>query len=50
VIGDTASDVMAATNAGARPILLPKGATRQQDIDAAPVVARSFAAAARLVL
>ncbi len=50
VIGDTGSDVMAATRAGAWPILVPNGRTRREEIDAAPIVASSFAAAVRLVL
>jgi len=50
VIGDTGSDVVAATHAGAWPILVPNGRTRQEEIDAAPVVVSSFAAAVRLVI
>src|SRR5581483_2235400 len=39
VIGDIGSDVAAAQAAGARAILVPTAATRQSEIDAAPVVA-----------
>ena len=50
VIGDTDSDVKAAVNAGAWPILVPNAVTRPEEIEAAPMVAWSFEAAVRLVV
>jgi histidinol-phosphate phosphatase family protein len=50
VIGDTISDVNAALGAGAWPILVPNGATRPEEVEAAPTVAWSFEAAVRLVV
>jgi D-glycero-D-manno-heptose 1,7-bisphosphate phosphatase len=50
VIGDTISDVTAALSAGAWPILVPNGVTRPEEIEAAPMVARSFEAAVRLIV
>jgi len=50
VIGDTISDVTAATRAGAWPILVPNAVTRPEEIEAAPVVAATFESAVELVL
>ncbi|MBV9103755.1 MAG: HAD-IIIA family hydrolase [Candidatus Eremiobacteraeota bacterium] len=50
VIGDIGADVEAAVAAGARPILVPNGVTREQEITAAPVVAGDLGSAVDLVL
>jgi histidinol-phosphate phosphatase family protein len=50
VIGDVGADVGAARAAGARSILVPTAATREEEVAAAPLVARSLAEAVGLVL
>lgn len=45
VIGDIGSDVQAALAAGARPILVPTGRTRREEVAAAPEVATNLAEA-----
>jgi histidinol-phosphate phosphatase family protein len=45
MIGDIGADVQAAQRAGARAVLVPTPLTRQQEIDAAPELAGSFAQA-----
>lgn len=50
VIGDTGADVDAALAAGARPILVPNGVTREQEVDAAPEVAGDIREAVDLAL
>ncbi|GAA1650455.1 HAD-IIIA family hydrolase [Kribbella alba] len=50
VIGDIGSDVQAAQAAGARSVLVPNGATRAEEIAAAPVVAPDLGAAVDRVL
>lgn len=50
VVGDIGADVEAAIAAGAHPVLVPTTVTRSGEIDSAPVVARSLAAAADLIL
>jgi len=50
LIGDIGTDVAAAEAAGARSVLVPTPATRQAEIDAAPVVAGDLLAAARLAV
>jgi HAD superfamily hydrolase (TIGR01662 family) len=50
VIGDIGCDVEAARAAGAASILVPTPVTRQEEIDAAPLVARDITAAVDLVL
>jgi histidinol-phosphate phosphatase family protein len=49
-IGDTGADVDAARAAGVRPILVPNGITRRDEIDAAPEVARDLLDATDRVL
>lgn len=50
VIGDIASDVQAARAAGAIGILVPTGATRLDEVRAAPLVAATLGRAVDLVL
>ena len=50
VIGDIGADMGAARAAGARAVLVPTPVTRPEEVEAAPVVAGSFAEAADLVL
>ncbi|ARJ06351.1 hypothetical protein GCM10010988_15810 [Cnuibacter physcomitrellae] len=50
VIGDIGADVGAATSAGARAVLVPTPLTRQEEIDAAPLVADDLAGALDLLL
>jgi histidinol-phosphate phosphatase family protein len=50
VIGDTEADVMAASRAGCRGILVPNGETRTDEVTRAAVVAPDLAAAVDLVL
>jgi histidinol-phosphate phosphatase family protein len=50
VIGDIGADVGAAAAAGARSILVPTPATRQEEVEEAPVVAPDLDAAVDLVL
>jgi histidinol-phosphate phosphatase family protein len=50
VIGDVGADVGAARAAGARSILVPTAATRQEEVAAAPLVAGSLHEAVSLVL
>jgi histidinol-phosphate phosphatase family protein len=50
VIGDIGADVEAALAAGARPVLVPTPNTRPEEIQAAPEVAGSFAAAVEVLL
>jgi D-glycero-D-manno-heptose 1,7-bisphosphate phosphatase len=50
VIGDIGADVDAALTAGARPVLVPTGITRPDEIEAAPTVAGNLIAAVRLTL
>ena len=50
VIGDVGSDVEAARAAGARAILVPTEATRPDEVDSAPEVARDLERAVDLVL
>lgn len=50
VVGDIGSDVGAARAAGARGILVPTPKTRPEEVEAAPEVAESLAAAADLLL
>jgi histidinol-phosphate phosphatase family protein len=50
VIGDIGADVEAAKAAGARAILVPTEATRREEVDAAPEVARDLERAVDLVL
>jgi histidinol-phosphate phosphatase family protein len=50
VIGDIGSDLQAAQAAGARSVLVPNGATRAEEIAAAPVVASDLRAAVDHVL
>jgi HAD superfamily hydrolase (TIGR01662 family) len=50
VIGDIGADVVAATAAGARPILVPTAATRAEEVRAAPTVAPTLLSAIRLLL
>jgi HAD superfamily hydrolase (TIGR01662 family) len=50
VIGDIGSDVLAAQAAGARAVLVPNGATRPEEIAAAPVVLPDLARAVGYVL
>lgn len=50
VIGDIGADMGAAAAAGATGILVPTPVTRQDEVDAAPVVVRDLAAAVALVL
>jgi D-glycero-D-manno-heptose 1,7-bisphosphate phosphatase len=50
VIGDIGSDVDAAKAAGARAILVPTDVTRQEEIEAAPVVASDLEHAVDIVL
>lgn len=51
VIGDTGSDVQAATSAGAGlAALVPNDVTRQEEIDAAPAVFETFAEAVDAIL
>jgi D-glycero-D-manno-heptose 1,7-bisphosphate phosphatase len=50
LVGDIGSDIEAAAAAGARAILVPTARTRRAEIDAAPEVAGSLAAAVDLLL
>lgn len=50
VVGDIGSDVEAALAAGARPVLVPNLATREEEVAAAPEVAPDLLAAVDLVL
>jgi HAD superfamily hydrolase (TIGR01662 family) len=50
VIGDIGADVAAATAAGAAAVLVPTPVTRQDEIDAAPVVRPDLVAAVRHLL
>jgi HAD superfamily hydrolase (TIGR01662 family) len=50
VIGDIGADVEAAKAAGARAILVPTKATRREEVEAAPEVARDLQRAVDLVL
>lgn len=50
VIGDIGADVGAARAAGARSVLVPTPVTRQEEIDAAPVVRPDLVAAVRHLL
>jgi D-glycero-D-manno-heptose 1,7-bisphosphate phosphatase len=50
VVGDIGYDVEAAHAAGARAVLVPTPLTRQEEIDAAPVVARDLFEAVNLVI
>jgi histidinol-phosphate phosphatase family protein len=50
VIGDIAADLGAADAAGAGSILVPTPVTRQEEVDAAPVVAANLLEAVRIVL
>jgi len=50
LIGDTGADVGAALAAGARPVLVPTGVTRREEVAAAPEVARTLGAAVDLLL
>ena len=50
VVGDIGADVEAARAAGARGVLVPTPRTRQQEIDAAPEVARDLGAAVELLI
>lgn len=50
VVGDVGSDIEAARAAGARAILVPTPDTRQEEIEAAPVVARSVLDAVQRVI
>lgn len=49
VVGDIGSDVDAALSAGARPVLVPTAATRDDEIERAPEVARDLDAALDLL-
>lgn len=50
VVGDVGSDVDAALAAGARPILVPTGATRPAEVAAAPEVAGDLVGAVQTLL
>ncbi len=50
VVGDIGSDVDAAMRAGARAVLVPTPATRREEIEAAPAVARDLRAAVDAIL
>ena len=50
LVGDIGADVEAALAAGARPVLVPNGRTRAEDVAAAPEVASSLSAAVDLLL
>jgi D-glycero-D-manno-heptose 1,7-bisphosphate phosphatase len=50
VIGDIGADVAAATAAGAAAVLVPTPVTRQEEVDAAPVVQPDLVAAVRHLL
>jgi histidinol-phosphate phosphatase family protein len=50
VIGDIGADVLAARAAGATAVLVPTPVTRAEEVDAAPCVAQSLAAAADVAL
>ena len=50
VIGDIGSDIEAARAAGARAVLVPTEATRREEIEHAPVVARHLVEAVELAL
>ena len=50
VVGDIGADVEAARAAGARGVLVPTPATRREEVDAAPEVARDLGAAVDLLL
>ncbi|WP_144660036.1 HAD-IIIA family hydrolase [Paenarthrobacter nicotinovorans] len=49
-VGDIGADVEAATAAGSRAVLVPTPVTRQEEIDAAEVVARDLSHAVELIL
>lgn len=49
-VGDIGSDVGAAQAAGLRSILVPTAATRQEEIDAAPLTAPDLLSAVRVLL
>jgi len=50
LIGDIGADVDAALAAGIRPVLVPTGVTRSEEVAAAPTVATDLAGAVDLVL
>lgn len=50
VVGDIGADVEAASAAGARSVLVPTPATRMSEVEAAPEVAPSLAAAVELLI
>jgi beta-phosphoglucomutase-like phosphatase (HAD superfamily) len=50
LIGDIGADVEAGLSAGIRPILVPTGVTRAEEVASAPVVAPDLASAVDLVL
>ena len=50
LVGDTAADVGAARAAGVRAILVPNEATLVEEIEHAPEVARSLAAAVQMLI
>jgi beta-phosphoglucomutase-like phosphatase (HAD superfamily) len=50
VIGDIGADIDAARAVGARGVLVPTAATRQEEVDAAPEVAPNLLDAVELVL
>lgn len=49
VVGDIGADVGAALAAGARPVLVPTPVTRQEEVEAAPLVAADLLAALDLL-
>ena len=50
VVGDIGTDVDAARAAGARSVLVPTPATRNEEVRAAPLVASDLLTAVRVVL
>jgi histidinol-phosphate phosphatase family protein len=50
VVGDIGADVLAARAAGARAVLVPNGATRREEVTAAPEVAPDLPSAVSLLL
>jgi histidinol-phosphate phosphatase family protein len=50
VVGDIGSDMAAASAAGARAVMVPTAATRQQEVADAPQVARSLSEIVELIL
>jgi D-glycero-D-manno-heptose 1,7-bisphosphate phosphatase len=50
VIGDIGADVLPAEAAGVRPVMVPNGATRSDEVTYAPVVAPDLAAAVEYVM